>query len=124
VSARPGLHGELLRFGLLGAANTIATGAGFYALSFLVPAAVAFTIVYVCGIALVSLATPGFVFGSTPTRARRAGLALVYAGVFVMGQAMIRLLQHLDAPRLGVVLGTLAVTAPLGFVVARLLVGR
>jgi putative flippase GtrA len=124
VSAHPALNRELLRFALLGAGNTIVTSAAFYGLSAVLPAAVAFTIVYACGVALVTIATPRFVFSSTPTRASRASLGVGYVCIYLVGQATIRVLEHLDAPRAAIVLGTMAVTAPLGFVVARLFVGE
>ena len=50
-------------------------------------------------------------------------LALWYVGTYLVGIGVISLLESVvSAPRVAVVLGTVAVTAPLGFIGARLLV--
>jgi hypothetical protein len=114
----------VLRFVLLGGANTLATGVAFYLLAGVLPARAAFTIVYAAGLAFVVLVTPGFVFGATAPWSRRLLLAGWYVGTYLVGLGVVSLLTAVSAPRLVVVLGTLVVTAPLGFVGARLLVGR
>ena len=70
------------------------------------------------------LVTPGFVFGSRAPWSRRLLLAAWYACTYLVGLGVVSVLESaLAAPRIVVVLGTVAVTAPLGFVGARLLVG-
>jgi putative flippase GtrA len=114
----------VLRFIVVGGANTIATATAFYALATLLPARIAFTIVYVAGLAFVVMVTPRYVFGSRSSGARRLLLALWYVATYGVGIGVIALLTSvLSAPRLVVVLGTVMVTAPLSFVGARLLVG-
>jgi hypothetical protein len=88
-------------------------------------ARIAFTIVYVAGLAFVVLVTPGYVFGSRSAWPRRVLLAFWYVGTYLVGIGVISLLTSVvSASRIAVVLGTVAVTAPLGFIGARLLVGR
>ena len=115
----------MLRFVLVGGANTLATTAAFYGLATVLQSTLAFTIVYVAGLAFVVVVTPRYVFGSRSSWARRLLLALWYLGTYGVGVGIITLLSSvLSAPRLVVVIGTVIVTAPLSFVGARLLVGR
>jgi putative flippase GtrA len=116
-------RGQLLRFGALGGANTAVTTVAFYLLALVLPAGVAFTIVYAAGIAFVALTTPRFVFRSAASWWRRLALAGWYVAVYLVGLGVVSILDSvLDAPRIVVVLGTVAVTAPLSFLGARLLV--
>ena len=115
----------MLRFLLVGGANTLATMAAFYGLAIVLPTRVAFTLVYAAGLAFVVLVTPRYVFGRRSPWPRRLLLALWYVATYGVGIGVISLLSSvLSAPREAVVLGTVAVTAPLSFVGARLLVGR
>jgi putative flippase GtrA len=115
----------VLRFLLVGGANTLVTAVAFYLLSYVLAARVAFTIVYAAGLAFVVVVTPSFVFGSRASWLRRALLALWYVCTYLVGIGVVSLLTSaLSASRIVVVLGTVAVTAPLSFLGARLLVGR
>lgn len=121
---RGALVGQAGRFLVLGGANTAATTAAFYGLSFLVRPSIAFTLVYATGLIFVTVTTPRFVFGTRASHRRKAALITWYLGVYLCGLAVIRVLTHdLSAPRGLVVLGTLLVTTPLNFVGARWLVG-
>jgi putative flippase GtrA len=112
----------VLRFILVGGANTLGTTVAFYALATVLPTRIAFTVVYLVGLAFVVVVTPGYVFGSRSSWDRRLLLALWYLGTYAVGIGVISLLTSaLSTPRAVVVLGTVAVTAPLGFVGARLL---
>lgn len=114
----------MLRFIVVGGTNTVVTAAAFYGLATLLPARIAFTIVYAAGLAFVVVVTPRYVFGSRTSSARRLLLALWYVATYGVGIGVIALLASvLSAPRLVVVLGTVMVTAPLSFIGARLLVG-
>jgi putative flippase GtrA len=114
---------RLVRFGAVGAANTLVTGALFYALALALPAPVAFTLVFAAGIAFTTAVTPGFVFGTRATGARRAALAGWYVATWAAGLGAIAVLEGL-VPRAAVVAGTLAVTAPLNFLGGLAIVGR
>jgi putative flippase GtrA len=116
-------RGQIVRFGLLGGTNTAVTAGAFYLLALVIPAQAAFTIVYAAGVAFVTLTTPRLVFGTSAPWRRRVLLGLWYFGTYVVGLGMISLLETaLDAARIVVVLGTVCVTAPLGFLGARMLV--
>jgi hypothetical protein len=115
----------VLRFILMGGANTVTTAIAFYALAIVLPTKIAFTLVYLAGLAFVVVATPRYVFGSRSSWRRRLLLALWYLGTYAVGVGVISLLKGaVSAPRFVVVLGTVAVTAPLSFVGATLIVGR
>jgi putative flippase GtrA len=117
--------GQVLRFGALGGVNTALTTAAFYLLAWVLPAEAAFTLVYAGGIVFVALTTPRFVFRSAASWSRRLALAGWYVAVYVVGLGVVSLLDSvLDASRIVVVLGTVAVTAPLSFLGARLLFVR
>jgi hypothetical protein len=88
------------------------------------PAAVAFTLTYMAGLSFVVATTPRYVFGSRSSWAPRFLLALWYVATYAVGIGIIWLLESASASRAVVVLGTVAVTAPLGFLGGRLLVGR
>jgi hypothetical protein len=75
----------------------------------------AFTLVVTAGLTFVAVVTPGYVFGAAPTKRRRlrspAGTT-----TYLVGLGMIALLESaVDAPRIVVVVGTVAPTAPLNF---------
>lgn len=110
---------------VVGGVHTLATTVAFYLLASVLPARTAFTIVYVVGLAFVVLVTPGLVFGSSARWSRRLLLTAWYVCTYFVGIVVISLLTGVvSAPRIVVVLGTAAVTAPLGFIGARLLVSR
>jgi putative flippase GtrA len=115
----------MARFLVVGGTNTLVTTAAFYALALVLSAGVAYTIVYVAGLAFVVAVTPGYVFGSRASASRRLVLALWYVAVYAIGIGVIALIQsEVSARRLVVVLGTSALTAPLSFLGARLVVRR
>jgi len=75
-------------------------------------------------LAFVAAVTPGYVFGTSPTPARRALLVCWYATTWLAGLGVIALFTAADVPRAAVVIGTVCVTAPLNFLGGHLLVGR
>src|SRR3954452_3723271 len=108
--------GKGLRFLLVGGANTAVTALAFYLLTFVLPARLAFTLVYVAGLVFVVFATPRYVFGARSSWRRRALYGLWYGGTYLVGIGVVSLLDSaLEAPRLVVVLCTVMVTAPLSF---------
>lgn len=115
----------MLRFALVGGANTLATAAAFYALATVLAPRIAFSIVYAAGLAFVVVVTPGYVFGTHSSWRRRLILALWYVVTYLVGLGVVSVLASaLSAPRIVVVLATVMVTAPLSFLGATLLVGR
>ena len=112
---------QFLRFAVLGALKTIATGVLFYFLAAVLPTTLAFTFVYVLGLLVVALVTPRFVFQITARRLMVGFLLLWYVVVYFVGLAVVGLLDAVTDSRLLLTLGTICVTAPLGFAGARLL---
>ena len=115
----------MLRFVAVGGINTLLTGIAFYLLATVLSARLAFTLVYVAGLTFTVIVTPRYVFGARSSPARRVLLGLWYIGTYLVGLGAVSLLRGpLAAPRAVVVVGTLAVTAPLSFAGGRILVGR
>jgi putative flippase GtrA len=115
---------QVARFLLVGGANTAVTALVFYALSFPLETWVAFTVAYALGLMFVTTVTPRFVFATRPPTTHRVALAMWYVVVYLVGVGVSTLLDaDTAAPRAVVVLGTLAVTAPLGFLGSRVIVG-
>jgi len=115
---------QLLRFLVVGGVNTAVTTVLFYGLALVVPPRAAFTIVYIGGLAFVTLATPRYVFR---VRARTSALALLavwYVGIYLVGLAVVSGLDSISDSHAVIVLGTVLVTAPLGFAGGLLLVAR
>lgn len=123
-STAPHLPGQLLRFLLVGGMNTAVTSLLFYGLALALPPRVAFTVVYVGGLAFVTLATPKYVFRVRTRPRRRALLALWYVMTYVVGLVAVSALDAVFDSRAVIVAGTVLVTAPLGFAGGWLLVGR
>ena len=115
---------QFLRFLVVGGVNTAVTTVLFYGLALVVPPRVAFTLVYVGGLAFVTMATPKYVFRVRARASRLALLAVWYVGIYVVGLAVVSMLDSIVESRAVIVVGTVLVTAPLGFAGARLLVGR
>ncbi len=110
---------------MLGGANTVGTAIALYLLAGVVSPRIAFTLIYVVGITIVVFVTPRYVFGSRASWERRLLLGLWYLGTYAIGIGVISVLhQVVSAPRIVVVVGTVTVTAPLGFVGGRLLVAE
>ena len=119
----PALRGEILRFLVVGALNTIVTTTAFYLLSLLMSSSLAFTLVYAGALCYLVAATPRYVFGARIGAGRTAALAGWYVIVYLIGLGVIGFLDHVpDLDHLGITIGTVLVTSPLSFIGARLLV--
>ena len=114
---------QFLRFLAIGAVKTVVSSVAFYALAAFLPPRVAFTIVYFAALAFVTFATPRFIFQTRASRSKLTLLVLWYIGIYFLGLGVVSALELISDARAVVVVGTVLVTAPLGFVGARLLVG-
>lgn len=106
------------RFLLLGGLNTILTFALFTALQHVTTVAVAYTVAFAAGLGFTTALTGRVVFRVRATARRRAVFAFCYLVIYCLGL----LVSHLLAtamPAWVVSLGTIAVTAPLGFLAGR-----
>jgi putative flippase GtrA len=115
---------QFLRFLVVGGVKTVVTGLLFYVLAGVLPPRLAFTLVYIAGLLFVALVTPRFVFGMRASRREIALLLCWYAGIYFVGIAVVSGLDAISDSRVLLAVGTVLVTAPLGFAGARLLIWR
>jgi putative flippase GtrA len=113
---------QLLRFAAVGGTNTAITLALFVLLQKWLPASVAYTVVFAVGLAYTTAVTATVVFGSRLTWRTGGLFVLGYLAVYGVGLLVVQLLETLVDPSALVTAGvTVAVTAPLNFLVGRLL---
>jgi putative flippase GtrA len=118
----PDLHGQVVRFLLLGACNTALTTALLALLATAVDPQLAYTIVFVLGVLFTVTLTGRMVFRTSPSRPRVAMFAGWYLLVYAVGLLVVRLLDHeLSWGPVALAIGTVAVTAPLSFMGGRLI---
>ncbi|MDQ6875230.1 MAG: GtrA family protein [Actinomycetota bacterium] len=113
TSAHPRLKAAR-RFVLLGGANTLLTFALFTALQHVTQVAVAYTAAFAAGLVFSTALTGRVVFGVRTTSRRRMVFALCYLLIYGVGLLVSHFLAG-GLPAWAVSAGTLAVTAPLGF---------
>ena len=118
------LRGEFLRFAFLGFAKTLATAILFYLLAAILPAKVAYTLLWVAALGVTALVTPRYVFGIRASRLRIALLLGWYMVIWAVGILVVSLLENLSDSRAVITFGTVFVTAPFSFVGARFFVGK
>jgi putative flippase GtrA len=113
---------QLGRFLLVGGSNTAITLALFVALQQWLAPALAYTVVFVLGLAYTTAMTARVVFGARLVWRTALGFAAWYLLVYGVGLLVVQSLHAVWAPS-GVVtaLLTVAVTAPLSFLGGRLL---
>jgi putative flippase GtrA len=102
------------RFVVAGLANTLMTAALLSLLSLWIDQRVAYTVVFVLGIALSTVLAGKFVFRAGLTRNRTIAYVLVYVGVYLVGLGVTTLMVRFGAPPWAAGL-VVVVTAPLGF---------
>jgi putative flippase GtrA len=116
---------SFLRFILTGAANTALTGALLLVIATQVDMAIAYTIVYVIGLAFSTVLTASFVFRSQLTAGRATRFVSWYVCVYLVGVTVVKLsVSHWHASHLLTALCAVAVTAPLNFVGGSLIFPR
>jgi len=85
---------------------------------------IANALTYPGGLVFVAAVTPQLVFSARATASARGLIALWYGVLYVVGLIVVSGLESVTEIRGVVIVGTVVVTAPLGFAGARLLVGR
>lgn len=119
---RGGGSGQLVRFLLVGASNTVVTLALFVLLQNWLSPTLAYTVVFALGLAYTTLMTATVIFGTGLTW--RTGTAFVtwYLLVYGVGVAVVQALHLVWHPSaLVTAVVTVGVTAPLNFAGGRLL---
>jgi uncharacterized membrane protein YciS (DUF1049 family) len=110
------MRGSFLRFLLTGSTNTALTGLLMLAIAEWVDVDVAYTIVFVIGLAFTTVVTGRFVFRVQLTIAAIRRFVAWYLCVYLVGVAVIQLAQHQwHVSHLLTTAAVLAVTAPLNF---------
>jgi putative flippase GtrA len=118
------LRRQSWRFLLVGGANTAVTAALMAVLSMVIDPRVAYTVVYVAGLAFTTVMTSRYVFSAGGSWTRMSAFVAWYLAVYAVGLGVVRVLDggH-DWPAVPLALATVAVTAPLSFVGGRLIFG-
>lgn len=114
------LRSSAWRFLVAGGLNTLVTGVLLSLLARVIDPRVAYTLVFVLGIALSLVLAGGFVFGVRLTRRLGALYVAMYVAVYLVGLAVIAIATQAGMPPEWSGLVVL-VTAPLTFVGGRLL---
>lgn len=114
---------QIFRFGIVGVINTFLTSLILFGLTYVLQPWLAYAITYAIGLSFAVLASSKWIFESHLSWARVSLFFLGYGIVFVIGLAVIEIIVSLGASHqwsTAVVL----VTAPLNFVVGRLVFYR
>lgn len=118
-----GLVDSGLRFVLAGGLNTLVTGLALTALSLVVDPRLAYTLVFLAGIALSAMLARSFVYGVRMGRAAMTAYVVMYLVVFAIGLAAVASARDAGLPEAWTGLVVL-VTAPLTFLGGRLIALR
>lgn len=120
-----GIHREAMRFLIVGAANTAATYCLYLLMLSWMGYTPAYTIAYVCGIALAYALNTRFVFRVTRSLAGAIAYPLVYAAQYLVGAlALYIAVREFEVPQKFALLASIAVTVPITFLLSRLVLKR
>lgn len=119
------IRGEILRFLIVGAANTILTYALYLALLPLTGYAAAYTIAYVAGIAIAYMLNTQLVFRARRTLASLTLFPMIYVVQYATGIAALYLAVNLfGVPERIALIASIVVTVPITFQLNRLVLKR
>lgn len=117
TSPRSATLGRVLRFLLVGGANTLVTYLIFFLLGLVIPAWLAYTIAFAIGLVWTTLASSALVFRVRFAWRRVLLFTGYYLAVFALGQLVIRLIDPATPLQLLITSAVvLAVTTPLTFI--------
>jgi putative flippase GtrA len=116
------LAGQSWRFVVVGGANTAVTVALLAVLAGLIDPAVAYSVVYVLGLAFTTVMTNRYVFSTARSWSRMSAFVAWYLAVYGVGLTVVHVLaaDHRWGP-VALALAPVAVTAPLSFLGGRLI---
>ena len=118
--AAGGTFGQIVRFLLVGGANTLITYAVFIGLGLIIPPWLAYTIAFAIGLLWVAFGSSRIVFRARARIAQLILFILWYLLVFGVGQLIIRLINPQSFPELLITsLLVLLFTTPLTFIGGR-----
>ncbi|WP_051515787.1 GtrA family protein [Candidatus Blastococcus massiliensis] len=110
------------RFLLVGGANTAVTVVLLAVLAGLIEPTVAYTVVYVLGLAFTTVMTSRYVFSAESSWLRMGAFVAWYLVVYAVGLAVVDLVDsRLQWSSIPLALATIAVTAPLSFLGGRVI---
>jgi putative flippase GtrA len=116
------MRGQILRFLIVGGANTLATYAVFIVLGLFMPAWIAYTIAFALGLAWVVFGSSRFVFKGEHGGRRLLLFAGWYLVVYAVGRIVIAVIAPVEFVELAVAsLAVLVATTPLTFLGGRLI---
>lgn len=115
-----GLGSSAWRFVVAGGANTAVTALALALLSLVIDARVAYTIVFVLGVALSTYLADRFVYGVRMSRGAVVAYVAMYLAVYLVGLLVVDRLAATDLPAWASGL-VVVVTAPLTFLGGRLI---
>ena len=115
---------EMLRFLIVGASNTGGTLVLFALLTFVMPAALAYTCAFAVGLVYTTLMSSRVVFRVDASVKRHTHFVAWYLLVYLVGLGVVWLLESVGAPRLALVVGAAAVTVPFNYFGGRLTLVR
>lgn len=120
--SRPDQLRQVWRFLLVGGANTAVTVVLLAVLARLIDPTVAYTVVYVLGLAFTTLMTSRYVFSAESSLSRMGTFVAWYLAVYAVGLTVVKVLDsQLGWSSIPLALATVAVTAPLSFLGGRLI---
>jgi putative flippase GtrA len=118
------LERQARRFLLVGGANTGVTVALLALLARVIDPSVAYTIVFILGLAFTTVMTNRYVFSAATSGWRIGVFVAWYLGVYAVGLGVVRLLDREHQwSMLPLAIVTVMVTAPLSFLGGRLIFG-
>ena len=111
----PERRAEVGRFLAVGASNTLATLLVFWALTYVMPSGLAYTCAFALGLAYTTFMSSRVVFRVKAGAKRHAHFVAWYLIVYLVGLGAVWALESAEAPRLALVVGTVAITVPLNY---------
>lgn len=118
-----GLRDSGFRFLLVGGLNTVVTAGCLAVLATLIDPRLAYTIVFVAGVAFATVMADRFVFGVRLGAKGMLAYAGTYLAVYLVGLAVVALIDRSGLPSSASAL-VVIVTAPLNFLAGRLIARR